>query len=263
MNLPPTLTDAAFRVLTEPDPAEKVRLTFAFARAWRDRAIDIVGDTPPPHRPARPARPQLCRPSDMPKRSKSGLKGRQALVHAIAHIELNAIDLGWDVVARFATPDLPRAFYDDWVRVAEDEARHFHMLAERLKALGAAYGDLPAHDGLWEAATDTADDLAARLALVPMVLEARGLDTTPATVERLTRNGDAATAAIMAEIGAEEVSHVAAGTKWFEYLCGQWGVDPVGAFRELVATRFKGQIKPPFNVEARDRAGMSRAYYEP
>lgn len=263
MARPNTLTDAALRVLDAPEPAEKVRLTHAFAQAWRTGAIAGVGDTPPPARPARPARPELMRPGDMPKRSKGGTKGRQALVHAIAHIELNAIDLAWDIVARFAAPELPHAFYDDWVHVAEDEARHFEMLEQRLVELGASYGDLPAHDGLWEAATDTSDDLLARLALVPMLLEARGLDTTPATVARLNRNGDDATAAIMAEIGADEVGHVAAGVRWFEHVCAQRGAPPVETFRELVRTRFKGQLKPPFNRDARDRSGMARDYYDP
>ena len=262
MDLPATLSDAAYRVLSEPAPDEKVRLTHAYARAWTNGAIADVGDARPPDRPARPARPELKRPGDMPNRTKGGVKGRIALVHAIAHIELNAIDLGWDIIARFAHEDLPRAFFDDWVQVAEDEARHFEMLQKRLVELDATYGDLPAHDGLWEAATDTADDLAARLALVPMLLEARGLDTTPATVARLERNGDATTAAIMAEIGEDEIAHVAAGVRWFEHLCANRGLVPVATFHDLVKTRFKGQIKPPFNTDARSRAGLSRAYYE-
>jgi len=258
-----TLTDAALRVLDEPDPAGKARLTFDFAQAWRDGAISTVGDTPAPARPARPARPVLNSPGDMPKRSTGGGKGRLALVHAIAHIELNAIDLAWDIVARFAAPDLPRGFYDDWVHVAEDEARHFEMLVKRLGELGAAYGDLPAHDGLWEAAENTSDDLAARLALVPMLLEARALDTTPATVARLEKNGDAATATVMAEIGEDEIGHVAAGVRWFEHVCARRGLEPIATYRALVSERFKGQLKPPFNGQARDRAQFNRAYYEP
>ena len=261
MSAPTTLTEAAVAVLNAAAPADKVRLTHLYAEQWRDGAIKSVGDTSPPDRPARPARPELRRPGDMPKRSKSGVKGRVALVHAIAHIELNAIDLAWDIIARFAAEDLPRAFFDDWVQVALDEARHFEMLDARLGDLDAAYGELPAHDGLWEAATDTADDLAARLALVPMLLEARGLDTTPATVARLERNGDEATAKIMAEIGEDEVGHVAAGVRWFEHLCAKRGLDPVPTFRGLVETRFKGQLKPPFNHEARARAGFAEAYY--
>jgi uncharacterized ferritin-like protein (DUF455 family) len=263
VSLPATLTDAALRVLGEPDPAGKVRLTFAFATAWRESAIAAIGEASPPPRPARPAKPQLISPGDMPKRSTGGGPRRLALLHAIAHIELNAIDLGWDIIARFATPELPRAFYDDWVRVAEDEARHFAMLSDRLIELGAAYGDLPAHDGLWEAAEKTANDLLARLALVPMVLEARGLDTTPPTVAKLKANGDEATAALLHEIAEDEISHVAAGVRWFEHGCTQRGLEPVATYKGLVAKHFRGQIKPPFNLDARDRAQFARAYYEP
>lgn len=261
---PATLTDAARAVLAAPEPAEKVRLTRAFAAAWKSGAISDVGMPGAPDRPARPARPELRRPGDMPKRSKGGAKGRAAFFHAIAHIELNAIDLGWDIVARFAAPTLPRAFYDDWVRVAVDEAEHFAALDAFLRQhLDTAYGDLPAHDGLWEAAEATADDLAARLALVPMVLEARGLDTSPAAVRRLEGNGDAAGAAVLRRICDEEEPHVAAGVRWFEYICRQRGAAPVDTWRGLVKARFKGGLKPPFNDDARARAGMATAYYAP
>ena len=263
MSIPATLTDAALAVLDQPEPAEKVRLTLEYAQAWRDGAIAIVGDTPPPPRPARPAKPELISPGDMPKRSTGGGPRRLALLHAIAHIELNAIDLGWDIIARFASPDLPRAFYDDWVQVAEDEARHFAMLDDRLRDLGAAYGDYPAHDGLWEAAEKTADDILARLALVPMVLEARGLDTTPAQVARLEKNGDSATAALMATIADDEISHVAAGVRWFEHICAERTLEPIPTFKALIATHFRGTLTPPFNHAARDRAAFARAYYEP
>lgn len=263
MSLPASLVNAALRVLGEPDPAQKVQLTYTFAQAWRDGSIARVGEASPPPRPARPAKPELISPGDMPKRSTGGGPRRLALLHAIAHIELNAIDLGWDIIARFASPDLPRAFYDDWVLVAEDEARHFDMLVQRLKELGADYGDLPAHDGLWEAAEKTADDLLARLALVPMVLEARGLDTTPPTVAKLNANGDNATAALFETIAEEEIAHVAAGVRWFEHGCAQRGLEPIATHKALVAKNFRGQIKPPFNTDARDRAGFKRAYYEP
>ena len=259
--MPNTLTEAACQVLQTPDPADKVRLTYAYAKAWRGGEIEDIGDTFPTNRPARPDKPVLCQPSEMPKRSTGGGKRRINLIHAIAHIELNAIDLAWDAVARFG-PNLPKAFSDDWVQVAEDEAIHFELLEKRLNDLDATYGDLPAHDGLWEAAENTADDILARMALAPMLLEARGLDTTPATVKRLRANGDDATADIMARIGEEEIDHVAAGVRWFEYVCNQRVLDPVSTFKNLVAERFKGQIKPPFNTEARDRANMSVKYYE-
>lgn len=262
MSFPATLTQAACEVLGTPEPADKVRLTYAYAKAWRDGDISDIGNTVPQGRPARPAKPPLCRPGDLPKRSTGLGKRRTALIHAIAHIELNAIDLAWDAVARFCGLDLPRAFFDDWVQVAEDEALHFEMLNARLHELDAAYGDMPAHDGLWEAAVNTADDVLARMALGPMVLEARGLDTTPGSVARLKGNGDLATAAIMQKIGDDEVSHVAAGVRWFEFECARRNLDPVPTFKTFVAERFKGRIKPPFNEAARDQAKMARAYYE-
>lgn len=215
-----------------------------------------------PHRPARPEKPQLLLPGEMPKRRKGGEAGRAAFIHAIAHIELNAIDLAWDIVARFVDEDMPDAFYSDWVRVALDEADHFDMLNGRLSAMGMSYGDLPAHDGLWEAAERTSDDLLARLALVPMVLEARGLDTTPKAVADLEKAGDRESADMLAKIGREEVPHVAAGVRWFEYLCARRAIEPITTFHGLVHQRFAGTMKPPFNHEARQLAGMAVGYYE-
>ena len=262
MSLPPTLSDAACLILSEPLPQKKVSLTYAYAQAWRDGDISLVGDTLPPDRPARPTKPKLCRPSDMPKRSPGTGLRRTALVHAIAHIELNAIDLAWDIVARFTALDFPTTFYDDWVQIAADEAKHFAMLDHRLHELDAAYGDFLAHDGLWQAAQSTHHDILERLSLVPMILEARGLDTTPASVKRLTQNNDTATANIMSIIGAEEVNHVAAGVKWFEYVCENRDLEPIATFKSLAAKNFKGRLKPPFNYSARDLANMNRAYYE-
>ena len=262
MTLPATLTEAACHVLATPAPEDKVSLTYAYVHAWANGEITAIGDSAPPDRPSRPDRPHLVGPGEMPKRSTGGGKRRINLIHAIAHIELNAIDLAWDAVARFADQDLPTAFFDDWVRVAEDEARHFELLEKRLNDLDVAYGDLPAHDGLWEAAENTADDILARMALAPMLLEARGLDTTPPTVQKLRANGDDATADIMELIGREEIDHVAAGVRWFEHVCTVRNLDPIDTFKALVATRFKGRIKPPFNTQARTQAGMNTAYYE-
>lgn len=197
----------------------------------------------------------------MPKRSRGGGKRRTALIHAIAHIELNAIDLAWDAVARFASSDLPKAYYDDWVQVAVDEAKHFDLLNTRLHQLDAAYGDFPAHNGLWEAAVKTNSDVLERMALVPMILEARGLDTTPASVDRLRLNGDNETASIMDLIGREEIDHVAAGVRWFEYVCKKRSLEPISTFHELREKNLKGTLKPPFNQAARDQAGMNPAYY--
>jgi uncharacterized ferritin-like protein (DUF455 family) len=200
----------------------------------------------------------------MPKRRAFGSQaGRVALLHALAHIELNAIDLGWDIVARFSGEDLPRAFFDDWVGVAAEEAAHFALLADRLGELGVRYGDLPAHDGLWEAAAVTAHDLLARLAVVPLVLEARGLDVTPEMVARLERVGDRPSAEILRRIYRDEIGHVAIGLRWFDRLCRMRGLVPEEVFHERVRRCFKGDLKPPFNHEARAGAGFPARYYEP
>ena len=200
----------------------------------------------------------------MPKRNAGGKAERRiALLHALAHIELNAIDLAWDMVARFTAEDLPYAFYDDWVGIAEEEAEHFGLLVARLAGLGAVYGALPAHDGLWQAAADTADDLAARLAVVPLVLEARGLDVSPAMIDRLRRAGDHESAAVLAFIYREEIGHVAIGRRWFDFVCAHRGLEPVATYQALVRARFKGLVKPPFNLAAREAAGFPAAYYEP
>src|SRR5204862_5620685 len=173
-----------------------------------------------------------------------------------AHIELNAIDLAWDIIARFQDDGLPQAFYDDWVGVAAEEAKHFALLVDRLGMLGTAYGELPAHDGLWEAAAATAHDLLARLAVVPLVLEARGLDVTPEMTLRLERVGDAASAAILSRIYQDESGHVAVGMRWFDPVCRGLGLDPEAVFQERVRRYFSGALKPPFNREARDAAGL-------
>jgi uncharacterized ferritin-like protein (DUF455 family) len=199
----------------------------------------------------------------MPRRRAAGSReGRVALLHALAHIELNAIDLAWDMVTRFGASDLPRAFSDDWVAVADEEAKHFSLLAARLAAFGARYGDLPAHDGLWEAAEATAGDFLARLAVVPLVLEARGLDVTPAMIGRLARAGDHESAALLEIILADEIGHVAAGARWFRWDCARRGLDPAPTYRDLVARYFKGALKPPFNTDARAAAGLEPAFYE-
>lgn len=200
----------------------------------------------------------------MPKRRNFGsLAGRLALLHALAHIELNAIDLAWDFLARFGDPGLPRQFFDDWVEVAAEEAEHFALLSTRLGALGSCYGALPAHDGLWEAAAATAHDPIARLAVVPLVLEARGLDVTPEMIRRLERAGDGDSAAILEIIYRDEIGHVAAGSRWFAWFCMRDGLDPVATFHDRVRRHFVGTLKTPFNRGARNAAGLAAAYYEP
>jgi len=223
-----------------------------------------VGRVAPPAHPARPQRPVLRPPREMPKRRAFGSPaGRIALLHALAHIELNAIDLGWDIVARFSGEDSPCAFFDDWVGVAAEEADHFALLTDRLGEFGVRYGDLPAHDGLWEAAAATADDLLARLAVVPLVLEARGLDVTPEMMARLERVGDIPSAEILRRIYRDEIGHVAIGLRWFDRLCQMRGLVPEEVFHERVGRYFKGDLKPPFNHEARAAAGFPARYYAP
>jgi len=258
-----TLTAGAVAIIETSDPAAKAAASHRLAQIWRDGAIEI-GDTPPPLRPARPERPLLRPPKEMPKRRAFGSPaGRIALLHALAHIELNAIDLAWDIVARFRRAALPIAFFEDWVGVAAEEAYHFELLAMRLADLGAHYGDLPAHDGLWESAAATADDLLARLAVVPLVLEARGLDVTPEMAARLERVGDRESAALLRRIHRDEIAHVAAGVRWFDWLCDAHGLAPEKVFHERVRRCFKGQLKPPFNKSARAAAGFPTHYYEP
>ena len=271
--VPRALSEAAVTVLTTADPREKARLSHAFAAAWRGGSMVSIGLMAPPDRPSRPARPELRPPRDMPKRRKAGsMAGRIALLHALAHIELNAIDLSWDIIARFAAEAegaagnafaLPRGFFDDWARVADEEAKHFLLLSDRLKALGSSYGALPAHDGLWEAAIETAGDLAARLAVVPLVLEARGLDVTPAMIESLKAAGDPDSAAILQTIHDDEIGHVAVGRHWFEHVCARRGAEPIPTWQSLVRRHFKGTLKRPFNRASRDRAGFAAAFYEP
>lgn len=257
------LAEAAREVLLCSDADEKARLARIAAARWRAGELAAGAAGAMPDRPNRPARPELLLPRDMPRRSFKGERGRTALLHSLAHIELNAIDLAFDIAGRFAGEDLPQAFFDDWVSVGDDEARHFAMLQARLAAHGAAYGDLPAHDGLWQAAEETRHDLMARLAVVPMVLEARGLDVTPAMIGRLTGAGDHESARVLHTIYTEEKDHVAAGARWFTFLCEKRGEAPKAAFHRLVKRHFRGALKPPFNKQARDEAGLPSGFYEP
>lgn len=201
----------------------------------------------------------------MPKRGLGTVSGRCALLHAVAHIELNAIDLAADMAGRFAD-QIPkahqRAFVADWVGVMADEARHFLMVSERLEALRGRYGALPAHDGLFDAARRTSSDVAARLAVAPMILEARGLDVTPGMIARLDRAGDTRSADVLRVIYEEEVGHVAAGVRWFECVAIDRCKAPGDYFRSLVEKWFPGGPKPPFNIEARERAGFARKWYD-
>jgi uncharacterized ferritin-like protein (DUF455 family) len=257
----PTVAAAARFVLLAAEPKAKVSAARAAARAWRRGELAHAFDVAIPDSPARPQRPELLPPSRMAKRGRGGSeRGRIAMLHALAHIEYSAIDLAFDLAGRFGA-DFPPAFVDDWFAVGADEAMHFALLDRRLRALGSAYGDLPAHDGLWEAAAATTGDPLARLAVVPMVLEARGLDVTPAAVARFEAAGDSRSAAILGRIYRDEIRHVAAGSKWFRWACGSRRIEPVSTWKRLVGTHFRGALKPPFNDSARDEAGLSRDYY--
>lgn len=220
-----------------------------------------------PQRPARPQKPELVAPGKVERRRLGSEAGRAALLHALAHIEFNAIDLAFDMALRFA-PAVSAlgldalAFVKDWASVGGDEARHFLMICERMSALGCRYGDLPAHDGLWKSADATADDALARLAVAPMALEARGLDVTPGLAEKLARAGDAEGAAILGTIYRDEIGHVSAGVFWFEAICERRNLQPGTTFRKLISERLAGGLRPPFNEGARAAAGLGKDFYD-
>jgi uncharacterized ferritin-like protein (DUF455 family) len=268
---PNSLCEAALNILNTHDAHQKAKKTRTYATLWREGEITDLGQVNDiPDRPARPNKPVLLMPRDMPKRKKAGTdKNKIALLHALSHIELNAIDLAWDIIVRYShyyTADdfsLPIDFYNDWLKVADDEAKHFLMLSDRLSDFNAKYGDLPAHNGLWEAATKTAKDFAARLAIVPMVLEARGLDVTPGMIEHMLSQGDTKTADMLKIIHDDEITHVAAGTVWFKKWCAHFGHDEEEYFQSLVKTYFNANLKKPFNHPSREEAGMIRDWYEP
>lgn len=234
------------------------------AADWRGGALAWPGMTADvPERPARPSKPELLAPRAMKRRGPGSLAGRIALLHALAHIELNAIDLACDLLARFTHDGetaLPDAFADDWVKVADEEGKHFLMLEARLGELGAAYGDLPAHDGLWQAAEATAHDFAARLAIVPLVHEARGLDVTPQTVAALERAGDDASARVLQTIYNDEIGHVSAGVTWFAEAAKRRNRSPKELFDASVDAYHTGKLKGPFNEDARREAGLAALF---
>jgi uncharacterized ferritin-like protein (DUF455 family) len=254
------LHQAAERCLDASDPADKLRLTHAVWAALQAGELRPDAGAPPPGPigvPGRPARPRLVNARQVPQRGLGSAEGRAALVHAVAHIEFNAINLAWDAVYRFR--GMPAAFYRDWAGCAADEARHFALLQARLAELGHAYGDFDAHDGLWEMAAKTAHSDIARMALVPRVLEARGLDVTPGMIERLRHAGDERTIAALEVILAEEVAHVAAGTRWYRWCCERDGVDPFDTFFALLRHYMGATLRGPFNRPARLEAGFIEA----
>ena len=258
-----TLRAAAIAAVAESDLDRKMTLTREAYDQWLGRHLSLRSplDPPVPLRPGRPDRPELVPPNKMKKRSLHTEHGRIALLHAICHIELNAVDLALDIVARFADQPVPRSFFDGWMQVAAEEAKHFTLVRDRLRSLGSDYGALPAHDGLWEAAHSTRNSLTARLAVVPLILEARGLDVTPSMRDNLRELGDHESADIFSIIYEDEKGHVAIGAKWFRFLCAREKRDPAKAYQELVRTNFRGGLKAPFNDLARAEAGLTPSFY--
>ena len=251
---PTELRHAALRLLCLTDPVQKA----AAVRSLDAATLPVDVSVPiaePPGLPGRPQRPRLVPPKDVPTRSPFTTEGRCALLHAIAHIEFNAINLALDAVWRFA--GMPEAFYRDWWRVASEEALHFTLLRDHLVSLGADYGDFDAHDGLWTMARRTAHDLVARMALVPRTLEARGLDATPPLQAKFAKAGDARAVEILGVILRDEIGHVAIGNRWYRFACERDGLDPVALYPTLVERHAAPKLRPPFNDAARRAAGFS------
>lgn len=269
----------AIRVLLCSDPHEKYRLTKEIASSWRGGGSDVGSrnECSIPERPARDGRVRVVDAKERKRRGKAGsLASRRSIIHGLVHVESWAIDLAWDALARFGeTCDMPKAFYDDFVALAEDEARHFAMLEERLRSLGMEYGDLEEHEGLWESARRTLHSLAARLAVEHCTHEARGLDVLPSTIARFRNAGDHETADILENVVyPEEITHCRAGVRWFRYLydAGQVFLDDgtkviektvEEAFQHVVRAHFRGNLKPPFNETARNEAGLESSWYLP
>lgn len=242
--------------LLSRDADAKVAQTHATAERWR-RGEFMLGESGVAsiREPGRPDEPRLVDQRHLPKRGMHSREARAALIHALCHIEFNAINLAWDAVYRFR--GLPSAFYADWIKVADEEAHHFSLLRNYLKTQNYDYGDFDAHDGLWKMALETAHDPLVRMALVPRVLEARGLDVIPAITQRFRENGDQAAVDILAVIQSDEVGHVDIGSRWFHYLCKQRGLDSEIVFRELVEKYMKNHVKGSIDREARRQAGFS------
>ena len=251
---------AALALLAEPDPTAKAAGTRRLPCRLGAGELRIYPASrlhPAASLPGRPAAPLLVAPKAVPRRGVATGDGRAALLHALTHIEFNAINLALDVVWRFS--DLPETFYADWLRVAAEEAKHFELLTTRLAELGRRYGEFAAHDGLWEMADKTRDDVLARIALVPRTLEARGLDAAPPLRARLAQAGDLASAALLDIILHDEIGHVLIGNRWFRWLCDARGVEPLATYRDL-ARRYKApRMRGPFNLMARRAAGFDAA----
>jgi len=238
-------------------PGEKIDLSYKTAQAWEQHQLSLDRHLPilKFENPGRPEKPELVPARELNRRKPTSKIGHAALIHSICHIEFNAINLAWDAVYRFQ--DMPGDFYSDWVRVAKEEAYHFELLSAHLKTLGYEYGDFTAHNGLWESALVTAHDPMIRMALVPRVLEARGLDVTPGIVRKLENIGDDKAVAILDIIHRDEIGHVEAGTRWFRYLCDERHLNSEETFKDLINQYMKGILRGPFDHDVRKRAGFT------
>ncbi|MFO8024634.1 ferritin-like domain-containing protein [Thiohalophilus sp.] len=255
----PSVFDEAETCLRACDPDTKLQQTRVVSVAWQagELACESSGEAVCLSEPGRPGRPELVAPRDLPTRSTASEAGRAALIHSICHIEFNAINLAWDAVYRFR--DLPRDYYTDWIKVAREEAYHFSLLRDHLRHLGYDYGDFPAHNGLWEMCLQTAHDPLVRMALVPRVLEARGLDVTPGIMRKLEQSGDDNAVDLLRIIQRDEVGHVAIGSRWFSYLCEQRGLAPEATFRKLFDQYMPAGGRGPLDRASRLQAGFSEA----
>jgi uncharacterized ferritin-like protein (DUF455 family) len=254
-----SLFDYAELCLQHIDIEEKLALTHSAWQQFQQGNLSWQEHEPvaPMSLTRFPPRPLLLPPKQMPKRRLNAQHGVATMFHALAHIEFVAIYLAWDMLYRFR--GLPQQFYYDWLKVADEEAQHFALIRSHLRSLGMEYGDLPAHQGLWEHAQDTAHDVLARLAIVPRCMEARGLDVTPAMIEKFTARGDEKSVAILKRVLQDEVGHVALGSYWFKTLCEQQGFEPEQKYQQLLLQFYQGKPKGPFNKEMRIIAGFSIA----
>ena len=249
---------AALACLLLRDPIEKVAQTQALYQRWQSGELSISQlDFNVPELPGQPDKPELVASRDLPRRRNNAETGVATLIHAVNHIEFNAINLALDAVARFA--GLPDDYYGDWMRVAFEESQHFTLLREHLISLGYEYGSFAAHNGMWEMAQKTHHDPLIRMALVPRVLEARGLDVTTKMMEKSRGTSDLRAVEILEVILLEEIGHVAIGTRWFNYLCAQRDVDSLSTFKDLLDNYFDGELRGPFHTEARKQAGFTDA----
>lgn len=255
---PTELRQAALLWLAECNAVKKSEGVRRLAQAWAAGEIGLDGEVAlvaNRNIPGRPDKPELVSPHEVKRRAMNTPEGRAALIHALVHIEFNAINLALDAVWRF--PGMPRDYYADWLRVADEEALHFALLADHLKELGYAYGDFPAHNGLWDLAVETQHDVLARMALLPRTMEARGLDITPGLRAKLVQAGDVKVGPIMDVILRDEIGHVAIGNRWYGWLCEQRGLEPVATYAQLAAEHRAPPLRGPFNLEARRAAGFS------